>query len=255
MRMMTLARRGAVKLHRSLDVPAALTRVPTTSIPFAFYSVYRRRNAATLKPLLDEAHGTVALWALDEPAPELADVTLGSGPGTKFDLLNRMIEAAPPAGRWAVFSDDDYLLERGSLTQFVSLAEAGGFSLAQPSHVPDSHWSHHVTVTQPRSTARRTQFVEIGPVFAVNPKAGVLPFPHDAGMGWGLDFQWSRTPGLILGVIDHVRIRHLEPVGQAYDLAAEQASQTVTEDEQMVRDAERVGKPWRPWQASAPWQV
>jgi hypothetical protein len=83
----------------------------------------------------------------------------------------------------------------------------------------DSFTSHHITRVRPRITARSTRFVEIGPLFAVAPGVGgILPFPADANMGWGLEVTWSMLPGLALGIIDAVTIRHLVPVGTTYDI-------------------------------------
>jgi hypothetical protein len=72
--------------------------------------------------------------------------------------------------------------------------------------------------------ARRTRFVEIGPVTAVRADAFpvLLPFPELA-MGWGLDAHWSSaaaTAGLRLGVVDITPIRHLRPIADSYPRAA-----------------------------------
>ena len=68
--------------------------------------------------------------------------------------------------------------------------------------------------------ARRTRFVEIGPVTALSAKAAaeLLPFP-DLQMGWGLDARWSAIAaerGWPIGVIDATPIRHLRPVAASY---------------------------------------
>lgn len=235
-----------------MDWPHSITTIPTDPPPAVFYAVYRARNAMVVTDLLRHWPDVQpVLWALDQVAAPLESLTIGSGPGAKFDLLNRMLDQRPPEGRWAVFSDDDYRMVRGDLPEFLAVAAAGRFDLAQPAHVPDSHWSHHVTVAQPRSRARVTRMVEIGPVFAVAPGSPLLPFPDDAGMGWGLDFEWSAS-GLRLGVVDQVRIRHLTPVGGDYDLAGEQDRQVITPEQEAARTVERVGRVWRPWARRPP---
>jgi hypothetical protein len=72
----------------------------------------------------------------------------------------------------------------------------------------------------PGLTARRTRFVEIGPVTAIRADAFdvLLPFP-DLQMGWGLDAHWAALAAQRnwkLGVIDVVPIRHRRPVAASY---------------------------------------
>src|SRR5262249_42533055 len=83
-------------------------------------------------------------------------------------------------------------LPRGFLDRFLLLAEAFGFALAQPAHAFASHAAWEVTRRRPGVLARRTRFVEIGPVTAISARAAavLLPFP-DLHMGWGLDARWS----------------------------------------------------------------
>jgi len=192
---------------------------------YVVYGIYRQQNAALLARLLADAP-IVHLWALDSPHPLLEAHTSGVGKGSKFELLNNLVERQPPPDEHIiVFTDDDYVFTRGRLSLFVTYQAAYGFDLAQPAHTLGSHYMHHVTLARPRLTARKTRFVEIGPVFAVAPTAaGVLPFPEDAGMGWGLDLTWATVPGLSLGIVDAVTIDHLGPVGAAYDSRAASAS-------------------------------
>ena len=81
-----------------------------------------------------------------------------------------------------------------------------------------------MTRRQPGLAARRTRFVEIGPVTAVHASAfaTLLPFPA-LHMGWGLDAHWSAAAadaGLALGVVDATPVRHLRPVAASYPHAA-----------------------------------
>ena len=213
------ARRALQRLNRVVDWdwrPAPKAPSP----PHTVYAVYRHENARTMAELL--AGATAAhLWALDEPAPSLSGFTRGQGPGGKFDLLNQLLEAHPAAPHhYVVISDDDYVFTRRHLADLVGYQAAYGFGLAQPAHSMDSRNDHHITKVRPRLTARRTRFVEIGPVFSVAPDAvGVLPFPGDAGMGWGMEATWATTPGLTLGIIDSVTVRHPGRIGVAYDMA------------------------------------
>jgi hypothetical protein len=228
------------------------------------YAVYRQRNAAVLQRLLAPAldAGWVAhLWALDERSPPLDRLTAGVGPGTKFELVNRLVEEAPPQpGAHVVVTDDDARFVRGNLVAFVAKAAAAGLGLAQPAHVLWSNISHRITWMRPFSSARLTTFVEIGPIFAVAPawRDRVLPFPDDVGMGWGLELQWMdlREDGCRLGIVDATPIRHLSRFATAYEPDGEIAKLTRLLEERGAPGWQGLRKTlatWRPWRSRAPW--
>jgi hypothetical protein len=139
----------------------------------------------------------------------------------KWANLNAALTAHPPRGyHWLLIVDDDVELPRDFLDVFISLAEHHGFRLAQPAHAFASHAAWEVTRRRPGLTARRTRFVEIGPVTAIRADAFdvLLPFP-DLQMGWGLDAHWAAVAegrGWKVGVIDAVPIRHTRPVAASY---------------------------------------
>ena len=159
------------------------------------------------------------LWALDTPAEEVREWTRGSGPGLKFDLLNALISTAPPPrGTHVIITDDDYRFVDGGFSRFVRIAEVATLDMAQPAHMPRSHHSHPITVARPLTLARLSGTVEVGPVFVINQSAveTVVPFPAQAGMGWGLESVWA-AQGLLCGLVDAVPIVHLSPVADTYD--------------------------------------
>jgi hypothetical protein len=230
----------------------------------AVYSVYRRRNAAVLERLLAPALArdwTVGLWALDEPDPRLARLTAGSGPGTKFELVNRLLAERPAAPRaHIVVADDDAEFVRGSLAAFLETAAAAQLDLAQPAHVLRSNISHRITWRRPLSRARLTTFVEIGPLFAVAPawRDRVMPFPPGIGMGWGLELDWMdlRADGCRLGIVDATPIRHLSRFAAAYAPDEEIAKLTRLLEERGApgwRGLRQTLGTWRPWRARPPW--
>ncbi len=218
------ARRLASAANRGLDLPFRLPTLP--AVPSSTtYLVYRRRNAAVVAALLrqvEAAGGVAHLWALDEPAPELASWTRGCGPEPKFPLLRRMIEENPPRpGDAVAIADDDVRFRRGSFGRFLAVMAAAGLDLAQPPHAGPRNISHLITVGRARTLARLTTFVEIGPIFALSPRL----FDRwradldGVAMGWGLEARWGAYPreGYRLGIVDAVTIRHLGRVGVAYD--------------------------------------
>jgi hypothetical protein len=230
----------------------------------AVYCVYRRRNAHVVERLLaptSAGGSTVGLWALDEKDPALAHLTVGSGPGLKFDLVNRLVEERPPSTEsHVVVADDDAMFLRGDLVTFVRTAETAELDLAQPAHVFWSNISHRITWMRPLSTARLTTFVEIGPIFAVSPgwRDRVVPFPEGLGMGWGLDLQWMdlREEGCRLGIIDSTPIHHLSQFAAAYapDEEIARLNQLLAErGAPSWKGLRRTLATWHRWRARPPW--
>ena len=161
----------------------------------------------------------------------------------KWANLNAALLAHPPRGfDWLLIVDDDVELPRDFLDVFISLAEHHGFRLAQPAHAFASHAAWEVTRRRPGLTARRTRFVEIGPVTAIRADAfdALLPFP-DLQMGWGLDAHWGALAaqrGWKVGVIDAVPVRHTRPVAESYprDAAMAEADRFLADRPYVTRE-------------------
>ena len=274
------ARRSTAR--RALDVPRALVGQPLARVTWAMarrragsapdarppavllLSVYRAKNAATLAGTADEAVARgwdVRFWALDEPAVPLRTVTVGSGPGAKFPLLNRMVEGVDlDSYDWVVVVDDDVELPAGALTRLLTVAGRAGLDLVQPAHTERSQRTFPITVRKPLAVARRTSFVEIGPVFAVRRPwlTRVLPFPPHQDMGWGLELEWFdlACEGARLGVVDALAVRHVGPVGRGYQWREEHARLTRDVEARGLEsflDIQQTLGTWRPWQPDAPW--
>jgi hypothetical protein len=224
-------------------------------------SVYRRTNAERLARLIEPAlaaRWTVALWALDEPDTALEALTVGVGPGTKFQLVNRLVSERRVAGDLVV-ADDDTSFADADVVAFLERVRESDFGIAQPAHVRRSHTSHRITPRRPSARARWTTFVEIGPLFAVTstwfPRA--VPFRED-GMGWGVELDWMdlQPDGCRLGIIDATPIDHVGPVGGGYDAQAEL--------DRLLAELEARGHPhwrglrktlatWWAWRGEPPW--
>ncbi len=179
-------------------------------------SVVRPENAkraAKTAAELEASHHEVVLSTLP-PRP-------GAG---KWANLNRALGHDVPRGfDWLLVVDDDVVLPRGFLDAFIALAERYHFRLAQPAHAFASHAAWEVTRRRPDLLARRTRFVEIGPVTAIRADAFhvLLPFP-DLQMGWGLDAYWGAVAernGWPVGIVDATPVRHLRPVAATYPRA------------------------------------
>jgi hypothetical protein len=231
-------------------------------------SVYRPRFADGLARLLASVapyDADVRLWALSDTVDALRDSTVGSGPGGKFDLVNAALVARSlPAGAPVLVVDDDVRLGHGSLAHLLDVGATAGFGLWQPAHARrGSHGAHTLTFRHRWSTARRTTFVEIGPVFAVSAAARpvVLPFAEGLGMGWGLELDWwrlARDGALSLGVVDDVTVVHAEAPGETYSerqdaewarLNARLAAAGLSH----ITEAQQTLATWRPWRREPPW--
>ena len=180
----------------------------------------RSRMRPAAEELLRSVHrvrvvlGTMA----DAPTPGLEDVTVATGlRGGKFENANTLLAGAlaggAPRPRWTILLDHDVILPPRFLDRFLAAAEHFGFVLCQPALTLNSFSSHAVTRRRPGLVARETHFVEIGPVTAFREEAhGVLvPFPADAGMGWGLDRHWpavAAARGWPLGIVDATPVGH-----------------------------------------------
>ncbi|MGI3782250.1 MAG: hypothetical protein ACRYG2_15925 [Janthinobacterium lividum] len=196
-----------------------------------FVAVYRSRYAQHLFGLLAQLgpRATIRLWCLDEPVVELKTHTVGTGPGSRFSLLNRLIESIPADRRddGLVVSDDDYVFRVGTLDQLVSAGRGVGLDVWQPAHGRLSHVSSRFVRRRAGVALRRTTFVEQGPVLVLSARAQrvLLPLPEDLGMGWGAELRWASIVAehsLQLGILDALAIQHLPPTGE-YDRSAQAA--------------------------------
>jgi hypothetical protein len=193
-----------------------------------FCCIYRARNVDRVIRLVKDAlHSGLSprLWALDDVVPELASWTVGNGPGLRSALLNRLAPTSEQAPGWLLFADDDVIIIDGSLSEFLMTAQKAGLQLAQPGHHRLSHASHGFTRSLANVIARRTSFVEIGPIVAIasDVRPVLLPLDESLGMGWGQDLYWSRAIAggeVVGGIVDQVQVIHLERSGHAYDTPA-----------------------------------
>lgn len=83
-----------------------------------FICVYRKCNEASVVKILAELtkNSREALWELDVPVTALADQTIGTGPGLRPELLNRLAATLPSDDRWLIVADDDVKLPSGQFS-------------------------------------------------------------------------------------------------------------------------------------------
>jgi hypothetical protein len=197
-----------------LALPTSVSSAPVPAS--VLLAVTRRRNSALVAALCEQARlagGRCLLWALDAPVKGLENVTVGQGPGTRTELLNRLAAAADLApDEYVVLADDDVELVVGDLATLLRVCDIARFAIAQPAHTRSSIAAFRFVVGQTRLIARSTTVIECGPLVVVSPefRDRVLPMPDDFGMGWGLELVWhqARRDGERFGLVDAVRQRH-----------------------------------------------
>jgi hypothetical protein len=209
---------------RARRVPARLDRLAAATprrrvLVMCVYRAGSARVGALPAALGSDRHEvTLAFGALGEPSAAIGEATVVSGlEGGKFENLNEILRTGGhDAGDfdWTLVADDDIVLPGRLTDRLVAIGESLGLALLQPAQTLASHAAWPVTRRRPLSVARRTGFVEIGPLFAMSSAvaAELTPFP-ELRFGWGLELHWAalaRERGWRLGVVDALPVRHDE---------------------------------------------
>lgn len=132
----------------------------------------------------------------------------------KFEFLNRLLaEVDLDDYEYLLVTDDDIEFPSGFLDAYLEIVARHGFHLAQPARTHRSYIDHYFVAQLMGVEARRTRFVEIGPLFSLHRDLFplLLPFDERAPMGWGLDFVWPKQiedAGLTLGIVDQTPVTH-----------------------------------------------
>jgi hypothetical protein len=147
----------------------------------------------------------------------------------KFALLNGLLDPGELEGYDHVLvCDDDVRMPPAFVDRYLALVEQHDLALAQPARTHGSYLDHSIVEQMDGLRARRTRFVEIGPVFSIRRDALhlLLPFDEASPMGWGYDFVWPvamERAGLRMGIVDETPVEHdLRRPAAHYDVRAEQ---------------------------------
>lgn len=145
----------------------------------------------------------------------------------KFALVNRLLAGVElDAFDYVLVTDDDVVLPDGFLDAFLEQQQGLDFAIAQPARTRTSSIDHPIVEQQLGVIARRTQFVEIGPVVSFHRSAFPLVFPFDlvSPMGWGYENVWALEllrRGLRMGIVDATPVDHsLRPTLANYSWSA-----------------------------------
>ncbi|MEK6277264.1 MAG: hypothetical protein AABM29_04540 [Actinomycetota bacterium] len=208
------ARQAVLRSGRALDRAA---EIPEREL--LVFGVYAPDGVADMAAAVSEIgasrHRTrFALGALGAAAPKLAQQTIAvEMRGGKFANLNWLAGEGGGAesADWVLIVDDDVVLPERFADRLISVAELLDFDLAQPAQTWSSDAAWRVTRRRP-AMARRTRFVETGPVTLMSSEVFAAVYPFDEqGMGWGLDLHWAalaKRHGWSLGIVDALVMRH-----------------------------------------------
>lgn len=113
--------------------------------------------------------------------------------------------------------DDDIDCSASDIDKIFSFMQKYRLLYAQPALGTDSFFSWPITVCNPATRLRYTNFVEVMvPCFERDFLFSCLPSMTENLSGWGLDWLWSREAAAEarrVAIIDAVRVIHTRPVG------------------------------------------
>lgn len=169
-----------------------------------------------------EGAAAIHLWALDDHVPPAcAPFVRGRGPCHRLRVFNELLPLCRDFDG-VLFVNDDVELGPRFLARFLPIVEQLGGDIAQPARTCDSFCNFEINRQQPGCRARRTNFVEAGPVvyMAAQFLRHAAPFPVPRVMSWGIDLLWAdlaRRHGLRMLVVDATPVRDAyRPIASLY---------------------------------------
>lgn len=165
-------------------------------------------------------HNVTQRWASIGAVPRDAAIAANTvlevkTPTPKFALLNAMLKQVEWLDQYdyLVIADDDIKVQAGFLDAYLAEVERYDLALAQPARTWNSYIDHHFVGQLLGVRARRTRFVEIGPLFTIRRDAypALLPFDERTPMGWGYDFAWPCVMERLrkrMGIVDVTAVDH-----------------------------------------------
>ena len=168
-------------------LPRLSYRSPLHAIPVEVIGAYSSTNSACVSKYVEQAlrfNYGVHLWSLDSAPVGLKEYTIGSGRGTRNDILNKIVTSLP-SHAYILVVDDDCEFWINTMQDLVNLTHLAGFALSQPAHTIDSYANFPYTFGLPHLMARSTLFIANGPCMLVSPAFRSIVFPLTEGsMGW-----------------------------------------------------------------------
>ena len=214
-------------------VPVTVRHAPPLGTRVLVLGIYLANRSNTVQHLM-EAFGRATHCHVEQrwvalkgepatPLQRLYTVRVVHERTPKFRLLNELLDGGDLYSYdYLLVCDDDVRLPRNFLDAFIGWKRRLGFALSQPARTVNSYVDHQLVRHRPWLRARRTRFVEIGPVFCIERSLFpvLLPFDEASPMGYGYDLVWPlqvAAVGGAMGVIDAAPVDHsLRGRGEAY---------------------------------------
>lgn len=138
--------------------------------------------------------------------------------GPKWQGLHRLFAAHPELldrYEYIWLPDDDLRVDPPDIGRLFALMRRHDLALAQPSLTPQSHWSWTVTLRNPATALRHTNFVEVMlPCLRADLLRRVLPGVVPYVTGSGFDWAWPAMAGAgRVAILDTVSATHTRPFG------------------------------------------
>jgi hypothetical protein len=147
------------------------------------------------------------------------DVTRIDGKGPKWPGLHAVLSANIDLVRqydYIWLPDDDIACRSEDIDGLFAAMRRHNLSLGQPALSPKSHFSWCITLRNPMTRLRWTNFVEtMVPCFQSDLLIRCLPMLTPYISGWGLDWVWPQAAGSDgrAAIIDSVAVTHTRPFG------------------------------------------
>jgi hypothetical protein len=113
--------------------------------------------------------------------------------------------------------DDDVLISQHHINLMFETMRQHDLALAQPSLTPRSFFSWLITLQNPMTRLRWTNFVELMiPCFQSGLLQQCLPTFEGYISGWGLDWVWPKMAGVEkhrVAILDRISATHTRPIG------------------------------------------
>ena len=140
------------------------------------------------------------------------------GKGFKWHLIKALLLGKPELIQnydYIWFPDDDVKIDPTDVNKLFDLVYEYNLLLAQPSMI--GYTSHQITIPQPNSLLRYTNFVEVlAPLMSTKIINKVIDTFDANYSSWGLDHLWPyllNYPEDKIAIVDSIVMEHTKPVG------------------------------------------
>jgi len=148
------------------------------------------------------------------------DWPLTKDKGTKWDSINRLLEAKPEmldGYKYVMLMDDDVRLNCDDMNRFLEITDSHNLAVAQPALHRDSYFCYPILLRCSGMRLRYSNFIEgMAPALRTDHLRNVLGWMKTYHSGWGIDRLWAvymEDPSFRAAIVDEVQMLHTRPHG------------------------------------------